>query len=89
MIAILIENTDTNDLVATVTDLNTVPPTTVATTQRINKGQQFSVNVQEDGNGQALVNVVTAFPTDLSRSKSFPNQSCLAGGIISVDLFGV
>ena len=89
MIWILIENTDTNDLVATVTDMNTVPPTTVATTQRINRGQQFPVNVQEDGSGQALVTVVTAFPNDLTRNKSFPNQSCLAGGIIQVDLFGV
>jgi hypothetical protein len=89
MIQVFIANTDTDDLFATAVDLNTAVPTTVLNGQRINANNNVSVNVQEDGNGKCLLNIVTTRTDDVTRSKSFPNQSCAAGETIPVDVFGV
>ncbi len=89
MIQISISNTDPSDLFATVTDSNTYAPIDVLTTQRINHGQSVSVNVQEDGNGNCLVQITTISAADHTKTKSFPNESCAAGGTIQVDLAGV
>ncbi len=64
MIQIFIANTDVDDLFATVTDKLTMPPTVPVTNQRINAGNQISTNVQEDGNGNCLVDIVTVKATD-------------------------
>jgi hypothetical protein len=88
MIQIFIANTDVDDLFATATDLNTLPPTVVLNNQRINAGNNAPVNVQEDGNGRCLVTVVTARVDDTTRTKTFANQSCAAGETISVDVVG-
>lgn len=87
MIQIFIENTDVDDLFATVTDQNTAPPSTPLVNQRINAGAQVPVNVQEDGNGNCLVDVGTVKASDPTKTKLFPNQSCPAGGVIQVDVF--
>lgn len=90
MISISISNTDTtNDLFATVTDSNTFNPTQVVTTQRINKGQSFQVNVQEDGSGNCLVQIQTFSAADHSKTKLFPDQATQNNGTISVDVAGV
>ena len=88
MIQIFIANNDgVHDLFATVTDLNTAQPTTPMVNQRINRGANAPVNVQEDGNGNCLVNVVTVNADPPNNSKSFDNQVTMAGGTISVDVF--
>ena len=89
MIQVFIANTDVDDLFATATDLNTLPPSTILNGVRINAGNNVSVNAQEDGNGKCLLNIVTARTDDTSRTKTFANQSCNAGETISVDVFGV
>jgi hypothetical protein len=89
MIQVFIANTDVDDLFATATDLNTLPPSTILNGARINAGNNVSVNAQEDGNGKCLLNIVTARTDDTSRTKTFANQSCGAGETISVDVFGV
>jgi hypothetical protein len=97
MIQVFISNTDTDDLFASVTDLNTLPPsvplvvsvrgTPPATNQRINAGANVTVSVQEDGTGNCLLQIVTV-STDATKTKTFNNQSCIAQGTIPVDLFG-
>jgi hypothetical protein len=88
MIQISIANVDTIDLFATATDLNTAQPTIVLSNARINAGNNVPVSVQEDGNGNCLINIVTVNTADPTRTKTFNNQSCSAGQTISVDLFG-
>lgn len=88
MIQISIENDDgANDLFATVTDLNTNPVSTPMVNQRINRGNSAPVNVQEDGNGNCLINVHTVNANDATVQKDFNNQSVQAGGTVSVDVF--
>jgi hypothetical protein len=87
MIQIFITNADVDDLFATVTDLNTLPPSTPLANQRINAGNNVPTNVQEDGNGKCLLNVVAVKASDATRTKAFNNQSCSAGETISVDVF--
>ena len=88
MIQIIVANTDTtHDLFATVTDLNTSPASVVLNGQRINHGTQTPVNVQEDGNGNCLVNIDCVNADDSTNVKSFPNQVTQANGTISVDVF--
>ena len=91
MIQIFVNNTgDFDDLFATTTDLNVVPNSVVQPpNQRINAGRQISINVQEDGNGNCLLQVVTARVDDTTRTKVFNNQSCSAGQGVNVDVFGV
>jgi hypothetical protein len=89
MIQVFIANTDVDDLFATATDLNTLPPSVVLNSARINAGKNVSINAQEDGNGKCLLTVVTARVDDTTRTKTFGNQSCNAGETISVDVFGV
>ncbi len=89
MIQIFIANSDVDDLFASATDLNTLPPSSVLQNSRINAGKNVSVNVQEDGNGKCLLSIVTARADDLSRTKAFNNQSCGAGETVQVDIFGV
>ena len=98
MIQVFIANTDTNDLFASVTDLNTLPPsvppvvsvpsTPPATNQRINAGTNITVSVQEDGTGNCLLQIVAVNTADATKMKTFNNESCLAQGTISIDLFG-
>ena len=98
MIQVFISNTDTDDLFASVTDLNTNPPSVPlvvsvpgsppATNQRINAGANVTVSVQEDGTGNCLLEIVAVSTTDASKTKTFNNQSCLAQATIPVDLFG-
>jgi hypothetical protein len=45
------------------------------------------VNVQEDGNGNCLVNIHTISADDATVVKDFPNQVAQANGVISVDVF--
>lgn len=88
MIQIFIRNDDgVHDLFATVTDLNTGAPTVVMNGQRINRGVQAPANVQEDGNGNCLVNVDTVNADPPGNQKSFPRQVTQALGVISVDVF--
>jgi hypothetical protein len=88
MIQILVENDDgAHDLFATVTDLNTSPPSVALNNQRINRGKQAGVNVQEDGNGNCLVDIHTVSADDATVQKDFNNQVTQAGGVISVDVF--
>ena len=88
MIPIFIEDDDTaHDIFATVTDLNTNPASVVLNNQRINRGAQAAVNVQEDGNGNCLVNVHTINADDATNTKDFANQVTQANGVISVDVF--
>jgi hypothetical protein len=88
MIQIFIENDDgAHDVFGTVTDLNTNPASVVLNNQRINRGTQAPVNVQEDGSGNCLVNVHTINADDATNTKDFPNQVTQANGIISVDVF--
>lgn len=88
MIQIFVENNDgAHDLFATVTDLNTNPPSVVLNGQRINRGQRASVNVQEDGNGNCLVDIHTISADDSTVQKDFNNQVTQANGVISVDVF--
>ncbi len=88
MIQVLVENTDVaHDLFATVTDLNTSPPSIALNNQRINVGKQASVSVQEDGNGNCLVNVHTISADDGTVQRDFDNQSVAANGVIQVDVF--
>ena len=88
MIQIFIENDDpSHDLFATVTDLNTISPSVVLNSQRINRGNQAPANVQEDGNGNCLVNVHTVNVDSPNSSKDFNNQATQDGKIVSVDVF--
>ena len=88
MIQIFVENTDAaHDLFATMTDLNTSPPSVVLLNQRINRGAQAAVNVQEDGSGNCLVNVACVSADDATVVKNFPNQQTQANGIIQVVVF--
>jgi len=88
MIQIFIENDDgAHDLFATVTDLNTNPPSIALNNQRINRGTRAPVNVQEDGNGNCLVDVHTVSADDPTVQKDFNNQVTQANGVISVDVF--
>jgi|HubBroStandDraft_6_1064221.scaffolds.fasta_scaffold335894_1 hypothetical protein len=88
MIQIFVENTDVaHDLFATVTDRNTNPPSTALNNQRINIGKQAGVNVQEDGNGNCLVNIHTISADDATVQKDFNDQSTTANGVIDVDVF--
>jgi len=88
MIQIFIQNDDgAHDLFATVTDLNTNPASTVLNNQRINRGNQVPVNVQEDGNGNSLVNVHAVSADDSTVQKDFNNQVTQANGVIAVDVF--
>jgi hypothetical protein len=88
MIQIFIENDDgTHDLFATVTDLNTSPVSFPLNNQRINKGKQTPVNVQDDGGGDCLVNVHTVSADDPTVQKDFNNQKTQANGVIQVDVF--
>jgi hypothetical protein len=100
MIQIAIKNDDgADDLFASVTDLNTnpasVPLTNQAVTnllvpftnQRIPRGAQQPVDVEEDGSGNCLVNVHTENANDATKVKDFNNQTTNAGGVISVNVF--
>lgn len=88
MIQIFIENDDsTHDLFATVTDLNTNPPSMPLVNQRINRSTRAPVNVQEDGNGNCLINIHTVSADDANVQKDFNNQATQANGVISVDVF--
>ena len=88
MIQIFIEDNDgVHDLFATVTDLNTNPVSTPLNNQRINRGARSAVNVQEDGNGNCLVDVHTISADDATVQKDFNNQVTQANGVISVDVF--
>jgi hypothetical protein len=88
MIQIFIQNDDgAHDLFATVTDLNTNPASTALNNQRINRGNQAPVNVQEDGNGNCLVSVHTVSADDPTVQKDFNDQSTQANGVIQVDVF--
>jgi hypothetical protein len=88
MISIFIENDDgAHDLFATVTDHNTNPASVALNNQRINRGTQVPANVQEDGNGNCLVDVHTVSADDASVQKDFNNQVTQANGVISVDVF--
>jgi hypothetical protein len=88
MIQIFIEDNDgAHDLFATVTDLNTNPPSIPLNNQRINRGTRAAVNVQEDGNGNCLVDVHTISADDATVQKDFNNQVTQANGVISVDVF--
>lgn len=86
MIQIFVENIDVDDVFATLTDLLTLPPTTPMVNQRINSNKNQSVQVQEDGNGNCLVKIVTVKAADPSQTKTFDNQSCSAGQTIDVDV---
>jgi hypothetical protein len=88
MIQIFIQNNDgAHDLFGTANDLNTNPPSTVLNNQRINRGNQVPVNVQEDGNGNCLVTVHTISADDATVQKDFNNQVTQANGVIAVDVF--
>lgn len=88
MIQIFVDNNDAaHDLFATLADFNTNPPSIVLNGQRINRGARAPVNVQEDGNGNCLVNVHTVSADPPNNTKDFNNQVTQAGGIISVDVF--
>jgi hypothetical protein len=88
MIQVSIANTDVDDLFATVTDLNTLPPS-MPPAGRINAGRNISITVQEDGNGKCLLTILTARADDPTRTKLFENQTCGNGETIPVDVFGV
>jgi hypothetical protein len=88
MIQIFVENDDgAHDLFATVTDLNTNPPSIVLNNQRINRGARAVVSVQEDGGGNCLVSIHTVNADDASGQKDFNDQVTQANGVISVDVF--
>lgn len=88
MIQVFIENDDgAHDLFATVTDLNTNPPSTPLSNQRLNRGARTAINAQEDGNGNCLLNVHTISADDATVQKDFNNQVTQANGVISVDVF--
>ena len=88
MIQIFIEDNDgVHDFFATVTDLNTNPVSTPLNNQRINRGARSAVNVQEDGNGNSLINVHTISADDATVQKDFNNQVTQANGVIPVDVF--
>jgi hypothetical protein len=88
MIQIFIEDSDsTHDIFATVTDLNTAPPSIALNSGRVNRGARVAVNVQEDGNGSCLVTVHAVNADDQTNTKDFSNQSTQANGVIQVDVF--
>jgi hypothetical protein len=89
MIQVFIANTDVDDLFATATDLNTLPPSNPVVNQRINAGANIPANVQEDQNGNCLLNIVAARADDPTRTKPFNNQSCGAGQVINIDVTGI
>ena len=88
MIQIFIENGDgAHDLFASVMDLNTNPPASALDNQRINRNSRTAVSVQDDGNGNCLINVHTISVDDATAAKDFNNQATQANGVIVVDVF--
>lgn len=88
MIQVFVQNDDTaHDLFAVVTDLNTDPYSTVLNNQRINRGARVSVDVQEDGSGNCLLQIHTTSADDATVQKDFNNKIAQQGEIISVDVF--
>jgi hypothetical protein len=61
------ERTNPNDLFVSVNDLNAAGGPLILVNQRINVDQTFSLNVQEDGNGNGNI-AWTAQTADGSRS---------------------
>lgn len=54
-ISISLHNTDVGDLYVTVQDLNRSGSPIIIDSQRINRDQRFSIDVQEDGSGSGNI----------------------------------
>ena len=54
-ITITLENTDHGDLFVSVTDLNVAGTPVIRTDQRINEGDSFALDVQEDGHSEGSI----------------------------------
>lgn len=86
MITITLENTDQGDLFVTVTDLNQSPPNPVMTRQRINQGDDYPVDIQEDGHGVGRI-TWQAERADDSRKVAQRTVSPGAGDTVDVTTF--
>ena len=85
MINISIANDDSVDLFVSVTDENTSPPYTLPTF-RVNADQSSPIQVQEDGNGNYLIDTVSTDVNDSSRTQSVLGRTGSPGDPVSVEL---